>query len=89
MKQPRPNVVLIGIDASAVTAELQFRVTSPPQRGEVTAKSSILSIDTAGPMACNWQRPWEAWYLAATLDMRSSPRLRQRGDPYLFSLKQR
>ncbi|MBB4169734.1 mechanosensitive ion channel family protein [Rhizobium sp. BK538] len=42
VKQPRPNVVLVGIDASAVTAELQFRVTSPAQRGE--ARSEVIDL---------------------------------------------
>lgn len=42
VKQPSPNVVLVGIDASAVTAELQFRVTSPAQRGD--ARSEIIDL---------------------------------------------
>lgn len=42
VKQPRPNVVLVGIDASAVTAELQFRVTSAAQRGE--ARSEVIDL---------------------------------------------
>lgn len=42
VKQPGPNVVLVGIDASAVTVELQFRVTSPAQRGE--ARNEIIDL---------------------------------------------
>ncbi len=42
VKHPSPNVVLAGIDASAVTAELQFRVTSPAQRGE--ARSEVIDL---------------------------------------------
>ncbi|MCD2183709.1 cyclic nucleotide-binding domain-containing protein [Rhizobium sp. GN54] len=42
VKQPSPYVVLTGIDASAVTVELQFRVTSPAQRGE--ARNEVIDL---------------------------------------------
>ncbi|NVP58294.1 cyclic nucleotide-binding domain-containing protein [Mycoplana rhizolycopersici] len=42
VKQPSPNVVLLGIDASAVTVELQFRVASPAQRGE--ARNEVIDL---------------------------------------------
>ncbi|MEK1874382.1 MAG: small mechanosensitive ion channel, partial [Rhizobium altiplani] len=37
-----PNVVLAGIDGSAVTVELQFRVTSPAQRG--AARTEVIDL---------------------------------------------
>ncbi|QRM55289.1 mechanosensitive ion channel family protein [Sinorhizobium sp. BG8] len=42
VKQPSPYVVLTAIDASAVTVELQFRVTSPAQRGE--ARNEVIDL---------------------------------------------
>ncbi len=42
VKQPPPNVVLAGIDGSAVTVELQFRVTSPAQRG--AARTEVIDL---------------------------------------------
>lgn len=42
VKQPPPTVGLVGIDASAITVELQFRVTSPAQRGP--ARNEIIDL---------------------------------------------
>ncbi|MGF6157344.1 small-conductance mechanosensitive channel/CRP-like cAMP-binding protein [Ensifer sp. KUDG1] len=42
VKQPPPTVGLVGIDASAITVELQFRVTGPAQRGP--ARNEIIDL---------------------------------------------
>ncbi len=42
VKQPAPIVGLVGIDASAITVELQFRVTSPAQRGP--ARNEVIDL---------------------------------------------
>lgn len=42
VKQPPPIVGLVGIDASAITVELQFRVTSPAQRS--LARNEVIDM---------------------------------------------
>ncbi|MGO4569752.1 mechanosensitive ion channel family protein [Rhizobium sp. 2YAF20] len=42
VKEPNPSVVLVGIDASAINVELQFRVTSPARRGD--ARNEIIDL---------------------------------------------
>lgn len=42
VKQPPPIVAVMGIDASAITVELQFRVTSPAQRG--LARNEVIDM---------------------------------------------
>jgi small-conductance mechanosensitive channel/CRP-like cAMP-binding protein len=42
VKEPSPNVVLVGIDASAINVELQFRVTSPARRSD--ARNEIIDL---------------------------------------------
>jgi small-conductance mechanosensitive channel/CRP-like cAMP-binding protein len=42
VKQPPPTVALMGIDASAITVELQFRVSSPAQRG--AARNEVIDL---------------------------------------------
>ncbi|MGO4437617.1 cyclic nucleotide-binding domain-containing protein [Rhizobium sp. RAF56] len=41
-KEPAPTVGLVGIDASAVTVELSFRVSSPAQRG--AARNEVIDL---------------------------------------------
>ncbi|WDZ79328.1 mechanosensitive ion channel family protein (plasmid) [Ensifer adhaerens] len=42
VRQPPPTVGVVGIDASAITVELQFRVTSPAQRGP--ARNEVIDL---------------------------------------------
>jgi len=56
VQEPPPTVGLVGIDASAVTIDLQFRVTSPAQRG--IARNEVIDLVYRHCKAAGLQLAW-------------------------------